>query len=156
MIIIQERRGFPITNHAELSQMLTRLTYKVIAFQGKKSNQDLSESQIFLLRLLDHHGTMRCSELAEELQITMPAVTNLANKLVRKGYVQREVPEHDRRLILLSITPIGQEVLNLVNRLQLEAMQSLWVDFTDSELKQLFLSFHMMNDRLEDLAEATN
>lgn len=135
--------------------MLTRVIYKVSAINGKSLEQDLSESQVYLLQLLAYHGTMRCSVLAKELRITMPAVTNLANKLVRKGYIQREIPEHDRRLILLSLTSLGENVLGHVNTQHEQLMNALWGDFSGEELERLQQSFDKMDNRLTVIAEAS-
>lgn len=133
--------------------MLTRVIYKVSAVNGKSLEQDLSESQVYLLQLLGYNGTMRCSILARELRITMPAVTNLANKLVRKGYIQREIPEHDRRLIHLSLTELGQSVLEEVNNQHATLMNSLWSDFSEQELTELLHSLNKMDHSLTAIAE---
>ena len=85
----------------------------------------------------------------------MPAVTNLANKLVRKGYIQREIPEHDRRLILLSLTSLGETVLGHVNAQHEELMNALWGDFSGEELERLQKSFNKMDNRLTVISEAS-
>lgn len=133
--------------------MLTRVIYKVSAINGKSSEYDLSESQVYLLQLLALNGTMRCSVLAKELRITMPAVTNLANKLVRKGYIKRDIPEHDRRLIHLSLTELGQSILSEVNKQHADLMHALWKDFTEVELEQLLQALNKMDESLTAITE---
>ena len=54
--------------------------------------------------------------MAQFLKITLPAVTNLSNKLVDGGYIERIHSESDRRLILLQITHKGLDFLNVIDK----------------------------------------
>jgi DNA-binding MarR family transcriptional regulator len=56
-------------------------------------------------------GRATVSEVAAELGVTLAAVTALANKLVRTGWVGRYRDERDRRVVWMELTPEGREVL---------------------------------------------
>ncbi|MBU8713450.1 MarR family transcriptional regulator [Brevibacillus parabrevis] len=45
----------------------------------------MSGSQVYIMEILAEEGAVKSSVLAERLFISLPAVTNLANKLVKKG-----------------------------------------------------------------------
>lgn len=64
----------------------------------------------YFLRALSR-GRATVSEVAAELGVTLAAVTALANKLVRTGWVGRYRDERDRRVVWLELTPGGREVL---------------------------------------------
>lgn len=109
----------------------------------------MSGSQVYILEILAEEGAVKSSELAERLFISLPAVTNLANKLVKKGYIERQVPETDRRVTLLAITPQGNEILALINNRYATLTDALWTDFSDEELGNLLISYKKMVENLE-------
>ena len=49
-------------------------------------------------------------ELADDL-ISKVSMTQIADKLLEKGYITRTPAEHDRRRLVLSITPEGREAI---------------------------------------------
>lgn len=51
------------------------------------------------------------SELARELGVTSGSVTRLVDELEGRGLIQRRRSDHDRRVIRLSITPLGDEAV---------------------------------------------
>jgi len=124
----------------------------MVTIQSKVMKHELTDSQVFLMQMLSYHGPMRCSDLAEELHITMPAVTNLTNKLVQKGFIERAVSEHDRRSILLSITTGGATVLSQVNEQHARLMDIVWSGFTEEELNQLLLSCRKLEIQLNRIS----
>uniref|UniRef100_A0A7C2EJT1 MarR family transcriptional regulator n=1 Tax=Ammonifex degensii TaxID=42838 RepID=A0A7C2EJT1_9THEO len=64
----------------------------------------------YFLRALSR-GRATVSEMAAELGVTLAAVTALANKLVRTGWIGRYRDERDRRVVWLELTAEGREVL---------------------------------------------
>jgi DNA-binding MarR family transcriptional regulator len=53
----------------------------------------------------------RIGELADRLQIQHHSAVELVNRLVTGGYVRRQRADEDRREVLLSLTPGGEQVL---------------------------------------------
>jgi DNA-binding MarR family transcriptional regulator len=53
----------------------------------------------------------RVGELAERLQIQHHSTVELVNRLALGGYIRRRRAGHDRREVLLSLTPKGDKVL---------------------------------------------
>ena len=53
----------------------------------------------------------RITELAARERITQPGVTLLVNRLEQRGWAERHVDASDRRVVLVTITPEGEEVL---------------------------------------------
>lgn len=52
------------------------------------------------------------SEIAAMLTITQGTLTVAVNRLVKKEYVQRVRLEQDRRVVYLSLTPLGKAALS--------------------------------------------
>lgn len=54
------------------------------------------------------------TELSNELLMSKQQLTPMIDKLVAKKFVQRKYDSNDRRLITISITPLGLELLNTI------------------------------------------
>ncbi|WEV67333.1 transcriptional regulator [Bifidobacterium sp. ESL0769] len=63
----------------------------------------------FVLRHLLKHGTQTPSRLAEALHASSGRISALLGTMEKKGYITREIDDHDRRNILVSLTPKGTE-----------------------------------------------
>lgn len=134
----------------KLSHLVSRQMFKIITEYGKVLEQDLTLTgpQYYILHQLTYEGQKTSSELAEILNVTLPAVTNLSNKLVSKGYIERVASESDRRQVLLSVTDKGREVEDrLVHRYK-EITRELWADLTEQEVDALISAYEKVSKRL--------
>lgn len=71
-----------------------------------------SKTHILLLDLLNTHGPVRPSVLAEKLHVTTGGVTVLTTKLINAGYIKKTKNESDRRAYQLEITEEGLSQLD--------------------------------------------
>ncbi len=124
--------------------MLSQQMTKFVVSYGKWLDPDLTAQQYLILQILSETGHRNSSELAVELDVTLPAVTNLTNKLVRKGYLERRTSDADRRSVNLHLTDLGREAeMRLLARYK-ELTQQMWSDFTEQELDLLLASYQKM------------
>jgi len=56
-------------------------------------------------------GDERATQLAARLAVAKPTLTTLVDSLVERGYVARDTPDGDRRVVTLSITRSGRTAL---------------------------------------------
>ena len=68
----------------------------------------LSMPQFGLLMQMHHKGDCGMSEVSERFDITPAAASQLVDKLVQGGLVQRVEDPHDRRAKLLNLTDKGR------------------------------------------------
>jgi DNA-binding MarR family transcriptional regulator len=68
---------------------------------------ELSPSQARALRVLEHHGRMRLSELSDHLRIAARSTTEVVDELERKEIVRRSPDPSDRRATLVELTDHG-------------------------------------------------
>ncbi|WP_164918981.1 MULTISPECIES: MarR family winged helix-turn-helix transcriptional regulator [Acutalibacteraceae] len=73
---------------------------------------DLSISELHLLEAVGKNREQgrTISELAQELDITLPSVTVAINKLLKKGYVQKKKSGEDARMVYVILTKQGSKV----------------------------------------------
>ncbi len=89
----------------------------------------LSMSQFSTILRLHHEGDCGVSDLGEHLGVTNAAASQLVDKLVQQGYVERCEDPQDRRNKILSLTQRGlhlaQESLEVRQRWQSTLVEAL-------------------------------
>lgn len=94
----------------ELNEIITRESF-IQRFQFIQEN-NLSNSQIMSLFYLRHNKKVSVNALARHLGISNPAVSQLVDKLVRTGLVQKIDNPQDRRGKLLTLTEEGKRLVS--------------------------------------------
>ena len=69
----------------------------------------LSMPQFSIMMQLHYRGACGMSRISEGYDITPAAASQLVDKLVHSGFIQRVEDPHDRRAKLLSLTDTGRE-----------------------------------------------
>ncbi len=71
-----------------------------------------SRVDIFVLhaRIVAMHGVVFQSDIRARLGIAPCTMTIMMQRLERRGFIERRPAEHDRRLIVVSITELGRRV----------------------------------------------
>lgn len=78
-------------------------------FQRHLAEMDLTLLQSQLLRIL-RHGARPTGQLATALRISPPAVTQLTDRLIRKGLIERQASPDDRRTVLIALSNKGKRL----------------------------------------------
>ena len=71
----------------------------------------LSMPQFSILMQLHHKGPCGMSEISERFDITAAAASQLTEKLVQGGYIERAEDPNDRRAKSIELTPKGKELV---------------------------------------------
>jgi DNA-binding MarR family transcriptional regulator len=93
---------------------------------------DVTVAQLRVLLVLYAQGSSRMSSIASYIGIAISTATSIVENLVKKGLVVRsDVPE-DRRLVICTLSPKGQKLINrlwMLGRVQIEKLlQGLTLD----------------------------
>ena len=92
---------------AALQDLSLRLTRKL----RKRSETELTMSQVSALSSIERNGPMRVGELARREQISKSSVTRLVSKLEAMHYLKRTVDPEDGRSFVVDVTAHGQDLL---------------------------------------------
>jgi DNA-binding MarR family transcriptional regulator len=79
---------------------------------GPLEGSVLSLAQYQLLEALHGATDLPVSDLAASAGIAPPTATRMLDGLVRDGIVERTPAEHDRRVVLVSLTAAGREAVH--------------------------------------------
>jgi DNA-binding MarR family transcriptional regulator len=74
-------------------------------------HKELNFAQHGVLMRLYHHGDCAVSDLSKPFGITMPGASQLVDKLVQEGLVERTESVHDRRMKQLALTSRGRALV---------------------------------------------
>ena len=75
---------------------------------------DITMPQTKIMLILYVQGPARMSDIASELDVTLPTATSLVERLVEKNYVLRETLPEDRRVVLCRLSEAGQEAISQI------------------------------------------
>jgi DNA-binding MarR family transcriptional regulator len=98
-----------------LDEAWSRLSRQISA-DVKEYPQCVPQSQVYLLRLLDRRGDLSMSEMANSLGITLSGCTALVDRAVQAGWVERKRNPHDRRVVLVGVSPEGERALDQIRQ----------------------------------------
>lgn len=73
----------------------------------------LSMPQFGILMQVHHRGNCAIGDIGEHFDITSAAASQLVDKLVQNGLIQRQEDPNDRRAKLLNLTEKGREFIQL-------------------------------------------
>ncbi|MGD6844420.1 MarR family winged helix-turn-helix transcriptional regulator [Bacillus infantis] len=75
----------------------------------QKKVNDLSHGERSILGYLTFiHNDVTSGELSEKLCLSTPRIAAALKNLAKKGYIERSRNDKDKRLVIVSITPIGR------------------------------------------------
>jgi DNA-binding MarR family transcriptional regulator len=100
------------------AEALTRALLEFRKQGGRHHNpQELGRAEghvlMFLSGLKPEDPGLRISDLSKELELSLSTLTQTTASLFRLGYVLRRADPKDRRVVRISLTPLGRsEVLN--------------------------------------------
>lgn len=132
---MEKRNFFKLIRTAELfsNESILRWT--------RAFKHNIGISPILVLSELKQKGAQKQSELANELGYTPGAMTNIANRLIKDGYADRQYDQADRRIIRLVITDTGKELLDEAQQKGQELREELFSVLSEEEIQQ-FLAIH--------------
>ncbi|WP_017149972.1 MarR family winged helix-turn-helix transcriptional regulator [Bacillus bingmayongensis] len=94
---------------------------QALAFSiGKKMQTELLEQlqasgltppQFYILKILDHYGASRSTELAKKMYVKPSAITVMIDRLIDQELVLRYHDKNDRRVVVIELTTKGKDTL---------------------------------------------
>ncbi len=101
-------KKFDSVMRAWLEVFISRSNEEFARFLKKK---DLNYAQYGVLMRLYHNGDCAIGDLSKPFAITTPAASQLVDKLVQEGLVERTESERDRRMKHLALTSHGRALV---------------------------------------------
>ena len=118
-------------------------------YQQHLSELELTLPQAQVLRLLRRDGAVPTGQLAAELRITAPAITQLTDRLVRKGLIERQSTVDDRRTVLVALSSKGMKLVEQFRRRRGEAFKGALAELGAAERAKVVESLRKLVGALQ-------
>lgn len=122
----------------ELSELLTQSMRKhKLEVLGQEGLQKLTMIQYYYLEAVHklHHPTY--SDLARRFNVSKPSVTNIVNRLIQEGFVEKIQSGSDKRVFHLHLTELGKGLLAADQKAHEEMAGHILANLTSEEATDL-------------------
>ncbi len=120
-----------------LLSMASNAIDRRLAEEVKKKCPGVTAAQWKILMLVGNEKCKNAAELAAAMNCDMASITRLLDRIEAKGLVQRRRSTVDRRLIDISMTDRGNELVPRLPEAPVEMMNRVFRNFTEEEIDQL-------------------
>ena len=111
----------------------------------KKQRLNISINEMHMIELIAKGKTgMTVSEIAQQLKVTKPSVTVAVNKLVQKGYCEKQRLPGDGRAVQVMLTPEGKKV-EAFRRCHRRIIAEICEDLSEEEREELLRTMTRIN-----------
>ena len=91
------------------------LVMRTVAAELRAAGEMPAPAHFALLSILSVRPRM-LSDLASLQGVSLPTMSNSISAMVERGWLRREAPEGDRRVVMVDVTPMGRAALDRVSR----------------------------------------
>jgi DNA-binding MarR family transcriptional regulator len=105
----------------------------------------MSLTAVATLRTLEMSGPCRLSELAIGQGVTQPAMTQLVTRLERDGYARRGGSPDDARVVLVSLTAAGSDLLRHRRQARTDELRALLDRLPAADREAIFAAVPALN-----------
>lgn len=109
---------------------------------------DLTLPQAQVLRVL-RRGPIPTGRLAAELRISAPAITQLTDRLIRKGLIEREASVDDRRSVIVALSPEGRQLVDQFRQRRSQIFSGALAQLSEAEQAQVIQAMEKVIEALE-------
>ncbi|KJR49461.1 Transcriptional regulator, MarR family [Desulfosporosinus sp. I2] len=137
----------PWSNPSERVIFLFKSIHKIYRDQlYKKSRQfGLTGPQIGLIMGLHKHPESTLNEISDSLGLSKSTVSGIVDRLVGQGIVIREIPENNRRIVQLSLSPEWQKnnaIHELINKFMTDTLRNA----SEEEMDKIITGLEILHD----------
>ncbi len=132
---------------ASLRSTITRLVRQL---RKQNISSDFSNAELLTMGLLDQHGKLLPSALAEMERISAQAISQILNRLEEVGCVNRVMDETDKRKSVVSLTEKGTQHLYENRRIKEEWLVKAMDKLFSAEELSLIEAFLPLLQRLAE------
>lgn len=131
--------GFPIDRAIKMIRSKYNTAFRQLGF-------DITTEQWVILEKLYWNNGQSQSDLADGSYKNAPTVSRIIDLLVKKGFVERQRFENDRRRYKIFLTEEGREVVDTCYPAILELRESGWQNLTDEDYETFMRIINQITD----------
>jgi DNA-binding MarR family transcriptional regulator len=101
------------------------------------TQEGVTPQQATILRILNHEGQTPMNKIALQLQVSKPNITGIADRLEKKGLIEKSENQKDRRSTTIQLSPKGKELQTKINQNYTNALRAGLKELTPAEQEKL-------------------
>lgn len=125
------------------------------ASMGRLVQSQVSMSQLHVLWLLQHHGAMTMSRLAELLGVSLSNATGIIDRMEANQLIERVRIPDDRRVVLVQPAAGGREALSQTESTKRESMRAVLRRLSPAERPVVLEAFRSLRRALSAQVESS-
>ncbi len=102
-----------------------------------------------IINLIAENQSMTSGEIARALGVRPPTITKSIMRLQEQGFVERTTGHEDGRIVRVSLTDAGWQILKKVNKATRKAQRQALKNLTGKQQKQLRRSLDILMNNLQ-------
>lgn len=114
-------------------------------------NNEMSGAQKRIFYFLDLEGPRKMSEIAQLVNVSLPAATQVVDRLVRAGLVERVPDANDRRVIRIAFTREGEQTMKKIKAVHERRLKEVLEKLDAQERVELVEAFEKIHSLLNQI-----
>lgn len=110
---------------------------------------NFSKSELFTMLLVDKHGEIIMSKIADYINVSMSTANGIVERLVKNGYLKRDRSDSDRRIVVVCMTDKGKTVVSELKNIVFEYIKLIYEELDDEERRLIFKVFDKVTNILD-------
>ena len=127
---------------------------RIMSSEMRRAGKHVSPGHMGLMGILTD-GPFTLGELAEMHSVSAPTMSKTVNALEERGWVTRTRSEEDRRIVHITLSAEGQQVLDDIETQTRGRISEYVNDLTDQERETLLAGLTILGDRFDRSARHT-
>jgi DNA-binding MarR family transcriptional regulator len=104
---------------------------------GRMVKAGISMTHLHILWVIEHHGELPMSRLADLLDVSLSNATGLIDRMEERGLVERVRVPDDRRVVIVRASPEGARMRDEIEAVKQDRMRSILGRLTPSQLERI-------------------
>lgn len=132
-------------------------SFKKLIYPEEWISLDLnfSKSELFTMLLIDKHGEIIMSKIADYINVSMSTANGIVERLVKNGYLKRDRSDLDRRIVVVCMTDKGKTVVAELKNMVFEYIKLVYEELDDEERKLIFKVFDKITNIFSERGKKT-
>lgn len=130
-----------MNTYQTLNDMLVCLFREIMELEQnaliKGRFKNITNNDMHIIEKIGKFEEKSMSEIAKSLKVTVGTLTIAVQQLVKKGYVLRKKSEQDRRVVLISLSPLGVEAFERHQNFHKKMVEDIIKELDKQELEIL-------------------
>lgn len=114
---------------------------------------DLSNNDMHIIEAIGTEDGDNMSSVAKKRNITVGSLTTAVNQLVKKGYVERNRGEEDRRIVMIRLTEKGRKAYRHHEEYHQQMTEAVLEKLDEEELPVLFKTLDALTIFFKDYSQ---